>query len=666
MILRRVELGRFGKWTDRTFEFRRGANLVVGGNEAGKTTLAAAIPAVIFGVRDKERFIPWAGAGGGCDAALVWEDQQYYWRLERNLCTDEVSLGLWHEGGDVLKHFSGHAEAGEPRGEYAELLRQLCGLGENEPLNSAMFGSSDPDAPFPPSQTALIGQSTLQRDLSEIGLASEAELQMVRRQLAHLEKRWYELRPAAGELKEVVQQLEGVQQELATAGALPQPEPPEADAPVLPPRGSCPAPTQQWMTEKLQSRQHLQEELARLGLPANLPPDFPLLLAEAEALRRELVALQKESVRIREARAVRPAPPWKVAAAVSILLLLFGIAGSLWLGWAAAGSLGGALLATLVWLGNSHFHGRHLAESARLKGQAQAIEERRETAQELLSALDDRFKGLGISPSAVSLLKMQKSIERGRLIADELGRLEGALSVLEGMTDAMRQQESAATPSAEADMTPLPLVPAWSEAVQVLQERHRYLLQEQERLQELLRERQQIEEEGDRLRDREATLAHQLRTNANSPMTAADDGGGAGRQFADECARLLALLGGRRSWQVAVTGHGSLLLKEGEGNWRSPFAFGHGTCDLLGLAARLASGQLPLLFDEALVHLDRTRQAEVFGALERIAAQRQVIVFCREEQLPKRLARERWQVLSLEEEPISRERDEHAGQLHLL
>jgi hypothetical protein len=484
------------------------------------------------------------------------------------------------------------------------------------------------------------------------------ELQTIRQQLAKLEERWYELRPVAGQLEATVDQLEALQLELTAADALPQPARCFAASSGLPAEVCCPAPAQEAVAARLQRRQLLQEELARLGLPTAMPADLPLLLAEAEALRRELVSLQKESVAIRERRVARPAPPWRLAAAISALLLLLGMAGSLWLGLGGAGWLAGALLAAFIWLGNGHFHGRHLAEDARLKGQAQAIEARREAAQEMLSALDDRFRALNISPSAVSLVKMQKSMERGRVIADELRWLEGALSELPETTAGVTEKGFAT-----ADITP------WSAEAEELQARHRDLTAEQCRLQALLQERQQIEEEGERLRDREALLARQLKEPAAAAlMPSADDRPGESQQFVDECVRLLAQLGGRRPWQVAVTDHGALVVKEGEGDWHPPFAYGHGACDLLGLAARLASdhaGQLPLLLDEALVHLERTRQVEIYGTLERIAAQRQVIVFCREDQLPKRLARERWQVVSLEE-PIRTERDDHAGQLHLL
>jgi hypothetical protein len=664
MILRRVELGRFGRWTDHVFEFRRGANLVLGGNEAGKSTLALAIPAVLFGVQDKERFVPWGGEGE-CAAALVCEDRQHFWRLERNILTDEVVFSLWHEGGAILRQFSGRAEVGVPAGEYAELLREFCGVGDGESFAMAAFGPLALDTGLPHLQTPFSAEGDLAED-SPSNSAFQEELQGISKRLVELEKRWYELRPVAGQLKNVQSELEG----LPTQPAVPS-QPPEADEPAATeatPIEDCLPPARERLAELHGRRQHLQEELARLGLPSPMPPDLPLLLAEAEALRRELVSLQKESVVIREARAARAAPPWKTAAVISALSLLLGLAGSLWFAWSATGWLGGGLLAAMVWLVNSRPSSRHRAEDARLKGQAQAIEGRREMAQELLTALDERFKALGVSPSAVSLVKMQKSIARGQMIADELRLLEGALSALEELQD-KGCDTFAVAPSTAADKTgpaPSSTPPA---AAAVLQPHHQDLLQEQERLQGLLRERQQIEAEGERLREREALLNRQLKMSPSKVGVPAEDPSAERRQFADECTRLLALLAGRRPWQVAVANNGSLLLREGRGPWCSPLAYGHGAGDLLGLVTRLAAHgdcQLPFLFDEALVHVERPRLVELFGALERVAAERQVIVFCREDQLPKRLARDRWQVLSLSEEFIPRERDDHAGQMHLL
>ena len=62
MKLERLSVDGFGKLVDRTFSFQPGLNVVLGPNEAGKSTLAAAIVAVLYGTGrspERERFRPW-------------------------------------------------------------------------------------------------------------------------------------------------------------------------------------------------------------------------------------------------------------------------------------------------------------------------------------------------------------------------------------------------------------------------------------------------------------------------------------------------------------------------------------------------------------------------------------------------------------------------------
>ena len=63
MILRSLRVDGFGRLADRTFAFGPGLNVVVGPNEAGKSTLAAAIVASLYGLQrgEKERWRPWLG-----------------------------------------------------------------------------------------------------------------------------------------------------------------------------------------------------------------------------------------------------------------------------------------------------------------------------------------------------------------------------------------------------------------------------------------------------------------------------------------------------------------------------------------------------------------------------------------------------------------------------
>jgi DNA repair exonuclease SbcCD ATPase subunit len=64
VILRSLRVDGFGRLADRMFAFGPGLNVVVGPNEAGKSTLAAAIVASLYGLQrgEKERWRPWLGS----------------------------------------------------------------------------------------------------------------------------------------------------------------------------------------------------------------------------------------------------------------------------------------------------------------------------------------------------------------------------------------------------------------------------------------------------------------------------------------------------------------------------------------------------------------------------------------------------------------------------
>jgi hypothetical protein len=112
MILRRLELKHFGRFADCAFDFRRGFNLVVGPSEAGKSTLAEAVPCVLFGARDGERFKPWNG-GAGCAAGVdptgygaappgLGDQRNFELLLEAGFSTPEVVQIMSANGAKVL------------------------------------------------------------------------------------------------------------------------------------------------------------------------------------------------------------------------------------------------------------------------------------------------------------------------------------------------------------------------------------------------------------------------------------------------------------------------------------------------------------------------------------------------------------------------------------
>ena len=141
MILRSLELRHFGKFPEKTVELRRGMNLIIGPNEAGKSTLIEAIPAVLFGVRGKERFRTW-GRQGSCEAALVLEGQDRTVRIERDMLSDQVRLTERDDLYHVLYQFEGKASPqgrSSERSEYLEQLTRLFGVADEDIFRASLF-----------------------------------------------------------------------------------------------------------------------------------------------------------------------------------------------------------------------------------------------------------------------------------------------------------------------------------------------------------------------------------------------------------------------------------------------------------------------------------------------------------------------------------------------
>ena len=103
MIIKELNLKNFGKFTNETFEFSDGLNVIYGANEAGKTTIYHAIGALLFGL-EKQR-----GRGAKSDTYTTyqpWENKTWYegslrfvtgdkvFRLERNFYHNEKSVHL--------------------------------------------------------------------------------------------------------------------------------------------------------------------------------------------------------------------------------------------------------------------------------------------------------------------------------------------------------------------------------------------------------------------------------------------------------------------------------------------------------------------------------------------------------------------------------------------
>lgn len=465
MIISRIELHHFGRFVDAAFDFNAGINLVSGANEAGKSTIMAAIPAVLFGLRDKERYRPW-GREGGCSAVLVLQTAKgTEVRIEREIISDRVSLTETDKQGAVLLSFEGKiAPLGRSseRALYLEHLERLTGQADEEIFRASLFfaqGSLEIDAPGEIAsriKNLLSGCAEVDYDQVLESLhedyfaitrenpwgkdkAKERELEEVRTRLSELETLWNSGRSHFAEEERLQQQIAAVREELA-----------EKKGQQSEGRRYLEWVRRQWQIEEKEAAllkdysrvqrtagkvEDLQEELAEIqrnltytGLPTDIPDALPQLLISAESIRKELVTLQEEMTRIRRERSLLGEAPWKPAVILSALVLAgFGFFGK---GSTSLLALGG-LLSLLIW-GYFVFRMMRLnATRAALGGQLDQVGQRRSEVLAALAEIEESVRRLGLPASAVEMVKMEKSLDRHRSLVQRLREVQSALHVLD-------------------------------------------------------------------------------------------------------------------------------------------------------------------------------------------------------------------------------------------
>ncbi|TRO82641.1 ATP-binding protein [Desulfuromonas acetexigens] len=748
MILKSIELRNFGKFAEKTFEFRRGMNLVYGVNEAGKTTLMEAIPAVLFGVRDKERFRSW-GSDEGCAAALVFAGRRGQVRIARDLLDDRVELIETDGEGRELQRFSGSVppeEGSSGFGEYGEQLLRLLGINEEPVFRSSLFfGQGRLDAPGAPAMAGRIrsllsgfGQvdydrvltgmhgelAAITRDQPYLTGAEPGELDRVAEAVAALEERWREGRESREQLsvlRDEIVELENsiafdrgeyakgerylawVRRHYQQEQAAPASE--TVAAVMTAPEPAPTAPTASFVGDPAEERNRLERELAKTGLPRDIPEDLVKILVDADEERKALVALQGEAAALRRELQAQAIPPWKGLAALSLFALSAG--GGLswvfplytpWL-WGGAG-----LVALAPWVLFLLRAGKAREEQARIQELIQGVEDRREEAQARLAALDGRFERLGLSPSAVEVVRMRKNLPRHQELLARIRELDGLDSDEEGAEEepeAVLKSEAVAEPELPAEEAPRKAHPEallslteLATAEEKLREMGDSLREREARLLELSREEAvrrgaltdpgAIEREGEGLKARQ----HALSRRREVLLLASELLGGAVEEFRSTYLERFAtdigngLMTTTRGGygRIAFDEHFSLMLpaKGEEAGWRPLEHFSRGTVDAVYLAVRLALSRhlarghrLPLFLDDPLVNFDGERLLETVGMLENIAREHQLVFLSHNEQLLKRAGQKRWHLLSLDQarggrNRASEERSDDVEQLHLL
>lgn len=560
MRIERIELKHFGRFSEAAYDFVPGLNLVTGPNEAGKSTLMAAIPAVLFGLRDKERFRPW-GREGECSASLRFRTEQGHTiRIDREILSDRVVLTESAADGTLRLSFEGRiAPLGRSseRAIYLEHLDRYIGHADEALFRASLYfaqGSLEIDAPGEIAdriKALLSGCAEVDYDqvLSSLSddyfaVTSEnpwgkdktrpRELEEVRRRLKELETLWY---AGQGNIE--------AQEALKADIAIVRDEIAEKRGQVAEGKRYLDWVRRQWQlaerettlrkdfsrvqksaskVEDLQSELiALQREVGKTGLPVEIPEALPHLLNSAEAIRKELIVLQEETTRLRRERSRLGEAPWKPAVVLSALVLLgFGLAGKgapIWLAIGGGGSV-------LIWGVFIYRLLRLNTARAALDGQLDQLQQRRGDALAALAEIEESVRCLGLPGSAVEMVKMEKSLDRHRTLILRIREVQSALQVLEapdviaGEEQILTRELAVLAERREHDRPPraellrpedLPeaetKLAALEAAIVVAEER---LLTLTRREAEVRGENSidplRIEEEGDALREREAFL----------------------------------------------------------------------------------------------------------------------------------------------------------------
>lgn len=730
MILRGIEIENFGKFSSVNFEFRRGMNLVAGANEAGKSTLAEAIPATLFGTKQVERFKPWGRSG--CSARLVFEGEGRTVEIRRNLLTDEVHVVERDALYQPETRFQGKAPLlgrSAANRKYRALLEDMLGIADldlfratcmfgqtaaewtgdalGEKLRCLVSGSDETD--FAGILDGLLAEhfeltrenpwgrdKQRDRQLEQIRaqLAEQAENQppavaiAVAGQDPALAERIRlladELEHDRSEYVKGICYIDKLRQNLpetteaaaagtdAAAAAAEQPAQEPADSPAL---------------DDVRSR------LRAAGLPEEPPENLFELLAEAGRIRQELAESRLPLAALTKSEEQVDSPPWLATVVLTAALTCVVAAAWFFALQPVMVTLFSAVGLTAGWgwcLWRSLKSRRTRAD---LKQQKQQLEQARAATLAQQTDLSQRCEALGLPSTAVDLVRLQQLADKHRQLLEQWWASDRSASpAAEPLPAAAEEAEDG------EDAVPEP-----STAAEEGQQAGAELADLEQRLAAFAAQLKVKEQELERLQDR-AAGSPEGEAGGNDPAPASDlqqkhnqleqriqllrtavdllvSGVEDFRQshlsqLTEEAGRLFAKVTDGRYPSIRLDDEMRPEIQVDGRRWHPVDRFSRGTRDALYLALRVALARvrgagesLPLLLDDPFVHLDRQRLSTTIKLLDMAAAGGQLILLSHSDDLARRAARERWHVISLgghSAGAVDGEGETDDGQLHLL
>lgn len=647
MIIRSVEFQCYGPFTQRTFEFRRGLNLVYGPNESGKTILMDSVAVALYGSKGKQNLQSW-GLDGDCRITLLLEGQGSSIRLNRDLASGRISFHRTDDMYRTLFRFEGVPDPESDDEQARQLYKQLqemFGLSGAEEFRDTLTFQQDrgflqTDGRLSPYILALChqnGDKALSQAAADIekeylsltkvnpwgdDLPDDGPLQQVRHQLEELEENWYLRQETLKSLSQIRKDLAVLDSEIETEESemlrgeqflerfrISHNGTPPKDSPLSRELDEI-EDEREKVFQLIRRREDLIDERNRLNPDASQDDEVPALAQEAEDARQNLHALQTETAELRRDLISEASPSWLFPSGASVCF--FGLAGALayWYPDLMTVALFGALfLCVLGWMLHFWILGSKKSEIQAKKEQMLALDEQREKAQARLAEIDERLEQAGLPVSSRDLEHIREQSARLRDIDSELDEIESALNAHKDPVemDERRQEvlreisDQGGEAKEQIENTEGP--ESVAEAEQRLEGFRDQLNEKKARLQDLRRQKKdmidevhdlgKIEKNGERFKERESRIRRRLAALATArELLSRTEGryeGGEIEKFTEALARHIRRLTGDRYRHVRIEeDSGRIFLKARGGAWEPLSCFGRATVDSVGVAVPMA------------------------------------------------------------------------------